>query len=392
MTSLHGGDSATPKPDHYAGKKVWGVYVAGATFHIWTKAEVRQLASYGVTGVLPIVVPTQREKWWELNAGYAVLEKLCREAIAWGIPKGSPLCLDVEEHQAAQMPPTPDVSRAWAVACNTHGLIPWCYSTHNFHDPYCNRWLAQWPFDTPVNPQVPEGFRGWQYAGNVDGIDLNVFRSNEIFLSPELRPVKLSSDGAVISEAPTPHLEEASSPVSAPGDTDTKAVSDIAHSSSPGADSPGAEASSPVSAPGDTDTKAVSDIAHSSSPGALTLQDLVNSYAQALDDVQSVLKELEVKVAQPDLQGVAVDHLASSVPGSGSDSPPKETPMSASTAPVINLAAAWNSLRTAVVPLAGYIGAITALAGTDHIGATLRAVQAAISGLVIAIDHHNLTK
>ena len=53
---------------------------------------------------------------------------------------------------------------------------------------------------------------------------------------------------------------------------------------------------------------------------------------------------------------------------------------------------AWDALRTAFVPLAAYIGAITSLAGTDHIGTTLRAVQGAASALVIAVDHHNLTK
>lgn len=58
----------------------------------------------------------------------------------------------------------------------------------------------------------------------------------------------------------------------------------------------------------------------------------------------------------------------------------------------VSIKAAWDALRTAVVPLASYIGAITALAGTDHIGTTLRAVQGSISALIIAIDHHNLTK
>jgi len=190
---LPGGDSATPKPDRYAGHKVWGVYVAGATYHVWTKAEVRATAQHGIEGVLPIVVPSQTTDWWLTNHGYAELEQLAREAVAWGIPKGSPLCLDIEEHQAAKMMAPGDVAHAWAVACSTHGLIPWCYGPAPFlqQDHYTNRWLAYWPFDTPKNPEVPAGYRGWQYKGNTNGIDLNVFRTHEIFLSPELKPVTL---------------------------------------------------------------------------------------------------------------------------------------------------------------------------------------------------------
>jgi len=80
MTTLPGADSASPKPAQYFGRKVWGVYVAGSTFHVWTHAEVAELARYGVEGVMPIVVPSQTEKWWELNAGYAAMEALVREA------------------------------------------------------------------------------------------------------------------------------------------------------------------------------------------------------------------------------------------------------------------------------------------------------------------------
>lgn len=91
-----------------------------------------------------------------------------------------------------------------------------------------------------------------------------------------------------------------------------------------------------------------------------------------------------------------MDSLADNVAGSGPDTPLEETRMSDSpsqvTVSTAGLSAAWDALRTAVVPLASYIGAITALAGTDHIGTTLRAIQGAISGLVIAVDHHNLTK
>ena len=219
MTSLLGGDSAAPRPTRYQGKKIWGVYVAGDTFHVWSKEEFAELANHGIQGILPIVVPPQKERWWVDNHGYAILEQLVREAIAWGLPEGSPLCLDIEESQAEAIPPTPDVARAWAVACKAHKLIPWCYSPRKFLDPYNNRWLAEWPDVTPKNPQVPEGYRGWQYAGNVDGIDLDVFLANEIFLSPELKVVKVEEGGVVDA---VPH----SSTGSDVGATDADAVSD----------------------------------------------------------------------------------------------------------------------------------------------------------------------
>ena len=217
--NLLGADSATPKPTKYRGHRIWGVYVAGDTFHVWSKEEFAELANHGIQGILPIVVPPQKERWWVDNHGYAILEQLVREAIAWGLPEGSPLCLDIEESQAEAIPPTPDVARAWAVACKAHKLIPWCYSPRKFLDPYNNRWLAEWPDVTPKNPQVPEGYRGWQYAGNVDGIDLDVFLANEIFLSPELKVVKVEEGGVVDA---VPH----SSTGSDVGATDADAVSD----------------------------------------------------------------------------------------------------------------------------------------------------------------------
>ena len=196
--SLSGADSALPQPSRYEGKKIWGVYVAGEAFHLWTKLEVAQLAGFGIEGVLPIVVPPQKEEWWLTNFGYATLEQLVREAVVWGLPEGSPLCLDVEEGQAARMNGAADVARSWAVACNTHDLIPWAYSSAPFLalDRFNNKWLAHWPTPTPAHPEVPEGFRGWQYAGNVEGIDLDVFRPGETFLSPHLKVVTIDAEGS----------------------------------------------------------------------------------------------------------------------------------------------------------------------------------------------------
>lgn len=245
-TFLTGGDSATPKPDMYEGHKVWGVYVAGATFHVWTKEEVAALGEHGIEGVLPIVVPSQSEEWWQTNHGYAELESLVREAMEWGIPKGSPLVLDVEEGQSEKMAAKGDVARAWAVACRTHDLIPWAYGSASFldQDVWSNRWLAEWPNETPTNPEVPEPYRGWQYKGDTDGIDLDVFRTHEIFLSPELKPVTLIEDGAVkahdeVTESPaesalvsTPVSDSAASFEEVPAASEPDTVTDEVSSAS----------------------------------------------------------------------------------------------------------------------------------------------------------------
>lgn len=217
---LRGADSATPKPERVTNERIWGVYVAGDTFHIWTHAEVAALKAKGVEGVLPIAVPPQKSAWWVTNVGYAELEALVREALAWGLPEGSPLCLDVEEGQSEKFGANAvEIARAWAVACRTHKLIPWAYGGAPFldKDAYNNRWLAEWPNETPVNPEPPEGYRGWQYAGNIDGIDLDVFLANEVFLSPDLKVVTieaLGSAGGVVSPSAEPS-DHAEAPVNA---------------------------------------------------------------------------------------------------------------------------------------------------------------------------------
>lgn len=208
MPPLPGGDSATPKPTQYQGKRVWGVYVAGATPHVWTKAEVAALGLHGVEGVMPIVVPPQGVKWWEVNHGYAVLEQLVREAIAWGVPAGSPLCLDVEEYQGAQMPAPADVCHAWAVATRTHKLRTWTYGGQSFlaNDHWGFRWLAQWPNATPHPLVLPAGFNAWQYHGNDNGIDHDIFEGGRDYLSPHLRVVVL----------PTPPVPHPAGPINSP--------------------------------------------------------------------------------------------------------------------------------------------------------------------------------
>ena len=186
MSVLKGADSSAPQPQLYAGKEVWGVYVAGATPHVWTHEEVAELGAHGVPRVLPIVVPPQDEEWWLTNAGYATLEALVREAIAWGVPTDAPLCLDVEEAQAAAIGGT-DTQRSWAVACRAHGLVPWLYSNQDFlsHDAWCNKWLAKWPQPAPADPALPADMSGWQYASETD-IDLDVFAVDRNWMTPTL--------------------------------------------------------------------------------------------------------------------------------------------------------------------------------------------------------------
>jgi hypothetical protein len=185
---------------------------------------VRATAQHGIQGVLPIVVPSQTTDWWLDNAGYAELELLVRQALAWGIPKGSPLCLDIEEHQSEKMNNAVDVARAWAIACEQRGLRPWAYGSASFLDKdiYNNRWLAEWPNVTPVDPDPPKGYRAWQYKGNDNGIDHDVFLANEIFLSPHLKPVKIDAGGLVTPAVePAPLGTVAAHAVEGAGDTNT---------------------------------------------------------------------------------------------------------------------------------------------------------------------------
>jgi len=186
--TLPGADSASPKPAQYFRRKVWGVYVAGATFHIWTHAEVLELRRYGVEGVMPIVVPPQDHEWWLENSGYATLEALVREAKAWGVPEGSPLCLDIERNQSDRMLAKSDVAHAWAVATRTHKYRTWTYGAWDYlvNDPYGFRWVAVWPNPTPSNPTMPRGCNAWQYANRPgEGIDLDIFEYDRDYMTPE---------------------------------------------------------------------------------------------------------------------------------------------------------------------------------------------------------------
>lgn len=189
--TLYGGDSAYPQPDHYTGK-VWCVYVAGATPHVWTHEEVAELAQHGIDGILPICVPPQDREWWTPDGCQATLDALVAEAIAWGLPDGSPLVLDVEEAQALAMggPGRTFGAHCWALATRARGLEPWAYGPTIYlgADLWSKRWLAEWPDPQPVDPEVPEPWDAWQYAGGVEGdtIDLDAFREPILLVRPDL--------------------------------------------------------------------------------------------------------------------------------------------------------------------------------------------------------------
>jgi hypothetical protein len=220
MGHSYGGDSAYPQPEHYTGK-IWQVYVAGATPHVWTRAEVAELAQHGIEGVVCTVVPPQDVEWW-LNPG-ATLDALAADAVEWGVPEGAPLELDVEAVQADAIlaaGAVGSVGHAWAVAVRSRKLDPWIYSTRSYllSDSWSRRRLAEWPTPTPVDPGVPDRFHAWQYAGGVDGdtIDLDVFGPGT-YMSPDASGTVEIGAGEVVppsSPAPTPDPVTTPAPLS----------------------------------------------------------------------------------------------------------------------------------------------------------------------------------
>jgi hypothetical protein len=161
MTQLSGADALGPTTVR---ADILGFYPDS-----WTREQV---AASGARGCLPIKVPSQTEAWWADNA-FAV--QLVNEAVDWGVPVASPLCLDVEENQAEQMAGYEIKAwvQAWAGACRAAGLHPWIYSGHTLFaytvTTICNRWLADYPDVVPANPIIPVGFSGWQYWGDPNG-------------------------------------------------------------------------------------------------------------------------------------------------------------------------------------------------------------------------------
>ena len=147
-----------------------------------------------------------------MNHGYPVLEQLVREARAWGLPEGSPICLDVEEGQSSKMAAPADVLHAWSVATSVHKMRNWTYGSKSFllNDHYGLRWLADWT--NPVNPQLPHGFQAWQYHGQDNGIDHDIFEGGRDYMSPQFRVVTLGTPKAHDVAAPDATVALAASP------------------------------------------------------------------------------------------------------------------------------------------------------------------------------------
>jgi len=198
MTNIYGADSAYPQPGFYAGREAWQVYVFGDTPHVWSRAEVAELSSHGVKGVIPTVVPSQNEAWWEGDvAGY--LRSLRDAAVKWGVPGDCPLEIDIEGGQANAMGGSRgNVAYNWHLVCHESGHIGWIYSSAYFFemDVWTRRRLAAWPSPTPSRPNVPNTYHGWQYAGNVEGaIDLDVWLPSKFMKPNGSGVVELGSSG-----------------------------------------------------------------------------------------------------------------------------------------------------------------------------------------------------
>ncbi len=245
MTTYLGADSAEPQPDLYRGHDIWAVYVGGATPHIWTHEEVAALGDEGVRAVLPIVVPGQSRQWWLGDAGAAELRALAQLARTWGVPAGSPLCLDIEEGQAEQLHDyLPSVAVEWVNAASALRFLPWSYGGTLWHSATAGlhrRWLAEWPDTVPADPEPPPGFMGWQYQGNAEGgrIDRDVFRAG-VYLSPRLEVITMTDDA---TQTPEPAPE----PVTVP-----ETAEDIA-----AAEAPASEGAGPVDIPAEASVAAL---------------------------------------------------------------------------------------------------------------------------------------
>jgi hypothetical protein len=221
MAIVNGADSDAPQESEYRGREIWGIYTPG-----WPRAALGDLGRGGIRGVLPITVaPAAPAHWWseDETGGYALLEGLVRVAMDWGVPSGSPLCLDVEESLAEQIGSVTGkvVAKAWATACRIHGLIDWSYGGETWHAStegiIRHRWLAKWPLEsgeTPAEvPEIPSGFDALQYAGNVQEgrIDLDLFNGGLTYLGADLQ----------VAHGPEESSEPMSDPATDPTPTET---------------------------------------------------------------------------------------------------------------------------------------------------------------------------
>jgi len=204
MTQLIGVDSEEALAAH--------VDVLGFYPNTWTREQV---AACGARGCLPIVVPAAGAFW---DDEYFASD-LVKDAVAWGVPPGSPLCIDIEEGWAEQMTSgeAKAVVQVWHDTCHAAGLHPWIYSGETLFiytiTTTCNRWLASWPDVVPARPTVPPGYSGWQYASGGAGPDRDVFMPG-VYMRPDASGVVLLG---ITQEVEMPVLITLTDPENAPG-------------------------------------------------------------------------------------------------------------------------------------------------------------------------------
>lgn len=231
--AIHAADSSVPRPELYDWRNfdAWGVYVAGSAVHIWTRAEVAELHTHGIEGAVPIVVPPQSWPW--IMPEESVITDLVREAEAWGVPKGAPLVLDVEEWQAERMgSQLPSVLGLWRGIAEAAGYLPGAYGSYRTlasrpaGGPLLG-FLAEWPAGEGKLPSlihdIPPGYFAWQYAGGVEEgrLDLDLIALPATLMATDftvrdgLVYFPAGSAGPTVPEAPVPlpadHLSTAQS-------------------------------------------------------------------------------------------------------------------------------------------------------------------------------------
>jgi len=222
--SLLAADSATPRADGRYGDAVrdteapsfwpraWGVYVGGAAVHVWTRAEAAGLHPAGIEAAFPIVVPPQTWPW--IVPEDEVMVDLVREAEAWGVARGGPLIIDLEQWQAERMgSQLPSVLDLFGGVARAAGFTPVAYGGASVvaaaGSVGVGRFLARWAraagSPPPERPELPAGLFGWQYAGNVPdpfgAIDLDLLALPAVLMATDFSVasglVTISKEGDV---------------------------------------------------------------------------------------------------------------------------------------------------------------------------------------------------
>lgn len=251
--SVLAADSGTPQPDAYHSSLLaWGIFVAGAAEHVWTRAEAAALHEAGIEAALPIVVPPQSWPW--LISELEVMVELVRQAEAWGVPRGCPLVLDVEEKWAERMgSQLPNVLGLFAGVGRAAAFFPVVYGSARTLGVArgVGRFLAAWSREPgsapPPRLELPAGLFAWQYAGNApylgavidldliavpttlmatdfavpsglvtvneEGVVMPVLTRPKTTIAPPAEPEAVAPTAEEIAEVETPAVEPPAAPV-----------------------------------------------------------------------------------------------------------------------------------------------------------------------------------